>query len=462
MRSIWLSLLIFLLGEFNGHAQDSIVLHFGEFMAQVKAFHPIAKQGRLNIDIGAATLQSARGGFDPVLDVEYDRKDYKGTEYFDRLRTAFKVPTWFGLELNGKLEDNRGEFLNRDQILPEAGQYSLGVTWEVGLINERMATLRRAKLFKAQSEAERDLAVNAVLYDASLAYFEWLLSYRNLLIFDRFVTNARFRFQGIRSQVQEGELAPIDSVEAKIALNNRILSQEQAAIGFKQASLILANYLWIADDTPVELNDNVIPDLNTGTEIDLVLDIDGKPLSYFSPENHPLLSSMQLQVDQLKVDQRLKTNQLLPRIEVAYNFLTDTPALNTFENENYKAGVDIKFPLFLRKERGDLRLAKYRVRDAQFRLDFMEIELQNRIRAIYQQLISLDKQVSLSDMVVRDYDQLLRGEERKFSVGESSLFLVNSRESQFISAELKRNEVEFKKFKAKADLFKSLGINPNL
>jgi len=62
--------------------------------------------------------------------------------------------------------------------------------------------------------------------------------------------------------------------------------------------------------------------------------------------------------------------------------------------------------------------------------------------------------------IVRDYKTLLRAEERKFSFGESSLFLINSRESKLIDSELKQNEVQKKYLSAKAKLFQSLAINP--
>ncbi|WP_338039107.1 hypothetical protein [Maribacter litopenaei] len=52
----------------------------------------------------------------------------------------------------------------------------------------------------------------------------------------------------------------------------------------------------------------------------------GKPLDSFSLENHPKLKSLGFKVDGLKIDKRLKTNKLLPTIDVEYNLLTETPS----------------------------------------------------------------------------------------------------------------------------------------
>jgi len=114
----------------------------------------------------------------------------------------------------------------------------------------------------------------------------------------------------------------------------------------------------------------------------------------------------------------------------------------------------------LRKERGDLKLAKFKLRDAEFERDNAQVEIQNKVIAIYNELDSFIEQNQLIKDIVNDYSTMLNAEERKFSFGESSLFLINSRESKLIDAYLKRNEMQNKFFYTKAKLFKSLAINP--
>ncbi|MBT8311589.1 MAG: TolC family protein [Flavobacteriaceae bacterium] len=457
-------LLIALLCLFEGTAQDTLLLNFREYLGYVKKYHPIARQAELQIGVGQANLMKARGGFDPKLEVDYERKEFKGTEYYDRLNATFKVPTWFGIELKGNFEQNEGAFLNPAETVPTDGLYSAGVSVPVaqGLwINDRMATLRKAKFFREQTLADRDLEVNAILFEASKAYFDWLQAYRDRKVYENFLTNARIRFEGIKKSALAGDLAAIDTVEAKIAMENRQLGLEQAKVTYFNKSLQLANFLWLADNVPVELQENVIPDVRLDEEIDTALEIGDAPLDSFTLENHPKLLSLDFKVQGLRVDKRLKANRLLPRIDLEYNFLTETPELmNSFVTDEYKGGVNISLPLFLRKERGDLKLAKFKLRDAQFEFDNAEVEIRNKIRAIYRELDSFESQNQLITSIVSDYNTLLAAEERKFSFGESSLFLINSRESKLIEAELKRNQVQNKYFSAKAKLFRSLAINP--
>ena len=463
-RVISLFLVAFLWVAFKGQAQqDSLVLGFKEYLGYVKKYHPVAKQAQLNIAMGQANLMKARGGFDPKIEVDYERKEFKGTEYWDRLNTTFKIPTWFGIELKGNFQQNEGYYLNPDETLPEDGLYSAGVSMSLAQgfwINERMATLRKAKYFREQSKAEQDLQVNEVLYRASVAYFDWVQAHKDAKVYQDFLENAEIRFNGVRESALAGDKAMIDTVEAKIAVRNRALGFEQAKVNLMKKSLELSNFLWI-EEVPVELQEGVRPDEDMALDVDSTLEIQGVPLDSFDLESHPKLVSLEYKIEGLQVDKRLKTNKLLPKLDVEYNFITDTPEyLKSFITENYKGGLSFQLPLFLREERGDLKLAKFKLKDAQFERDNAQVEIQNKVTAIYKELDSYVVQNQLIDDIVTDYSTLLAAEERKFSFGESSLFLINSRESKLIDAYLKQNEMENKFFKTKATLFKSLAINP--
>lgn len=450
----------------QAQAPEEVLLGFDEFLGYVKKYHPIAKQAELNIDIGQANLMGARGGFDPKIEVDYDRKEFKGTEYYDRLNATFKIPTWYGVELKGNFEQNEGTYLNADQTVPEDGLYSAGVSVAVGQgmwINERMATLKQAKIFKQRSAVERDLQVNTVLYEASLAYFDWVKAYRDAQVYKAFLANAMVRFDGVKTSAEAGEVAAIDTVEAKITVQDRMLNLEQANVRFMKSALELSNFLWMGDNMPVELQDNVIPETDLSGNIDQTLGIMGMPLDSFSIENHPKLKSLNFKIDELTVSKRLKANKLLPKIALQYNFLTEKPeAISNFTPDDYKGGVAFSMPLFLRKERGDLKLAKLKLENAELERDDAQIRIKNKIVGLYRELESFTKQNVLIDDVVLNYSTMVNAEERKFSFGESSLFLVNSRESKLIDAELKRNAVQNKFYTAKAKLFNSIGINPEL
>ncbi|MDG1729210.1 MAG: TolC family protein [Algibacter sp.] len=462
MRLIILSIILFFSGLVS--AQDSTsVISLSEYLGYVKAFHPIVKQANLVINESEAKLMKARGAFDPKLEVDYDRKKFKNTEYFDRLNASFKIPTWFGVELKGNFEENTGDFLNPQAFVPEDGLYSAGVSVPVArglLTNKRMAMLRQSRLFVKQAQVDRQLLVNNILFDATVSYFNWLKTYNEKRVYEDFLTNAEMRFNGIKKSFEVGDKPAIDTLEARITLNNRKLNLEKSRVKFIKSSLELSNYLWLNDNTPIEIQEGIVPDINTFTTIDLTLNTSDLDIESFDIESHPKLQSLDYKYRSLNIEKRLKLNNLLPQIDLQYNFLSQTPEVaRSFSTSAYKSGVNISVPLFLRKERGDLKLAKIKLQNTQFDIQNTRVSLRNKIDGINQELDSYVLQNSLTETIVNDYSKMLSAEERKFFLGESSLFLVNSRESKLIDAKLKAIDIENSFFKTKANLFNVLALS---
>lgn len=437
------------------------VLSLSEYLGYVKSFHPVVKQANLVINEGEAKLLKARGAFDPKLEVDMDRKEFKNTDYYDKLNAAFKIPTWYGVEFKAKYEENSGVFLNPESTVPEDGLYSVGVSVSLAqglLTNRRMAMLKQARLFNKQVQADRQLMVNDILFDAAQTYFNWLKTYNDKQVYDSFLYNAQFRLEGIKKSYEAGEYPAIDTLEAGIIVQTRKLAYENARMTHVKASLELSTFLWLDDNTPVELQDNVVPDTDTEVIIDQALNTSGINVGILDLEDHPKLRSLGYKYEGLMVEKRLKANNLLPRVDLEYNLYSETPGyIDSYNTSNYMAGLNVNFPLFLRKERGDLKLAKAKVQSAEFEIAATRVSLRNKIDAISQEMESYLLQNAITEDMVRDYETLLRAEERKFFLGESFLFLINSRESKLIEARLKANEIENKYFNSKARLFNTLG-----
>lgn len=444
----------------------SEVLRFDEYLGYVKKFHPIVKQAALVIDESQAKLMKSRGAFDPKVEVDYDRKKFKSIEYFDKLNATFKVPTWYGIELKANFEENTGDFLNPEAGLPLDGLYSAGISFSAArglLINDRMAAVKQAKLFREQAKADRDLLVNNILFDASVVYFKWLQAYEENQLFQNFLVNAEQRFRGVKRGVEVGERAIIDSIEARIAVNDRKLNFEQTKVKLIKASLELSNYLWLENNTPVELQDDIIPDINSEDAIDNTFNTSDLRQNEFVVDAHPKLLSLDYKLQYLEVDKRLKANRLLPQVDLQYNFLSSSPDIaRSFNTAEYKAGLNFSMPLFLRKERGDLKLVKLKMQDMEYEMNATRVTLSNKIEAVKRELDSYVIQNRVTEQMVSDYSQMLKAEERKFQLGESSLFLVNSRESKLIDGQLKAISLQNKYFITKARLFNSLALNPAL
>tara|TARA_R100000935_G_scaffold1847_4_gene5606 strand:- start:753 stop:2177 length:1425 start_codon:yes stop_codon:yes gene_type:complete len=460
---LWVSILFFtgiVTAQVPAFKMDS-VLTFEEYLGYVKQHHPLVKQANLKLSVGEATLLKARGGFDPKIEIDYDRKKFKGTEYYDELNAAFKVPTWYGIEFKANFEENTGVFLDPSLTVPQDGLYSAGVSFSLAqglLINDRMAMLKKARYYVEQTSAERDLLVNQLIFEASIAYLEWVEAYTEQQIYKSFLRNAETRFKGIKRSVEVGDKAAIDTTEARITLQDRRLNLEAASLNRRKAALKASTYLWV-NEVPLLIETSVVPVLPNDTVLESSLFLEGITMDVTTVTNHPKLRSIDAKVDGLEVDRFLKQNKLLPKVNLQYNFLTpDGDQLNSFNTSNYKAGLNLSVPLFLRKERGDLKLATLKLQDATFERATTSLNLQNKILAVTTEIVSLQQQNNLAAQIVNDYTTLVAAEERKFQLGESSLFLVNLREQKLIEASLKANELQVKYLNANASLYNVLGI----
>ena len=158
--------------------KDTSILSLEEYLGYVKYYHPYVKQANLLIAEGQAKLIQARGAFDPKIELDYNKKEFKNSTYFDKLNSSFKIPTWFGIELKGGITENSGEYLNPEAFVLEDGIYNLGISIPLArnlLTNKRMATLQQSKIYRQQVQAERQLLVNSIIRNASVAYFKWLI-----------------------------------------------------------------------------------------------------------------------------------------------------------------------------------------------------------------------------------------------------------------------------------------------
>src|SRR5690606_21510095 len=246
-------------------------------------------------------------------------------------------------------EQNEGVYLGSEATVPDGGLYSAGVSVSLAqgfLANKRMTTLKQSKLFVEQAKADRQLLVNSILYEATLTYFNWLKTYNEKRVYENFLENAQMSFEGIKKSYEEGEMPAIDTLEARIALNDRKLNLEKSNIKYIKASLELSNFLWLNDNTPIEIEDNTIPDINTFETIDETLNTSLLNIEDLDIENHPKLRSLDNKLQSLTLEKRLQLNNLLPKIDLQYNFLSETPeVVQSFSTSAYKSGLYISFPL---------------------------------------------------------------------------------------------------------------------
>lgn len=448
-------------------AIDSLqVFSYESFLQTILEHHPISFQAELNLEEGEAYLLKARGSFDPKLGADVSQKYFDDKKYYGLHSGALKIPTWVGIDIETSFEQNEGVFLNGENNTPNEGLWAAGVTLPLGrglFIDERRAMIKKARLFRQQSILERTLTLNELIYNAGKSYWYWLEAFYVQQIYEEAYAVAQERAEAIEQGALLGDRPYIDTVEASIQVQNRLVNLQQARLNFANSIAHLNTFLWADGFVPLELSNNAAPDdlqELTATPVDLEIDSQMERLL----DNHPMLLQNRYKIESIEIEQRLKREFLKPTFDLKYNALmesTNDNLLNNYSLNDYKWGVTFSMPLFLRKERGDLQLTNIKLQDA-------NLEIKNKFNAIQSKSImarntwnTTNDQFNTLEQNVTYYRALLSGEQALFANGESSLFLINSREMGYIDAQTKLVYTLIKNKVANLETLYTLGIlNP--
>jgi outer membrane protein TolC len=458
------SIFIFLLSLIAGFAaaQTDSSLSVDQFLDVVKKHHPMAQSAELQTARGEANLLMSRGAFDPKAFADVAQKYFREKQYYGLVNGGLKVPTWFGIELEGGIEQNEGEFLNPENNTPSAGLYYAGISIPVGqglFIDERRAQLNQAKIYREMTKAQRELMLNELMFEAGVAYWEWFVAWHQESVYREAYQKAVERSEAVKGGAELGDRPLIDTLEVSIQVQNRLLALREAELQVANSRAQMEVFLWAEGTIPLELSENTAPlkleELNVAelsenipAEVQVAID------------SHPQLVANRLSIDQLEVERRWKAEQLKPELNLKYNPITEAvggDAVDQVSTNNYTWGLQFEMPILLRKERGALQLAEIKLRESDFKLQNKAAELQFKLKAALNELQTLSGQATTYNRTVSDYRQLVEGERELFTIGESSLFMVNSRELGLISAEVKYIEIFAKQFKAALKVDYALG-----
>lgn len=421
----------------------------------IEEYHPVSKQAQLLSKQGESTLKSAKGAFDPLLFSSLDQKQFNGKQYYNILNSGLSVPTWFGIELGADYKRNNGVFLNPENNLPTNGLWSAGVSVPVGqglLMDKRRAVLKQAKVFYQSTEAHRNRMMNNLYFEAIGQYWEWTAAWNQYQVYEESVRLAQERFDGIKRSFILGDVPAIDTLEAYILVQNRMMNRNQSFLLYQNATLELSNYLWYEGNIPLEITSSLTPPDSDELKNLPHVTLDSLQISLQNIiETHPEMQLYKYELNHLDIEQKLKKEGLKPQLDFNYNFINEPVGANVFDDitlQNYKWGFDFSFPIFIRKARGDLQLTRLKIQETQLKQGQELLKLQNKVKQYYNEQINLKNQVELYTDAVENYSTLTNAERQKFDLGESSVFLVNSRETKLITANLKLIELQSKYFKA--------------
>lgn len=434
---------------------------------QVQKYHPMSVRAMMQNEFASASMLKAKGSFDPTAQSSIMQKNFANKNYYSLINGEIKIPTWSGIDIKGGYEMNRGLFLGPENNTPDNGLFYGGVSVPLGqglFIDERRAEVKNAQIGLEAAILQQKDITNEILYQSMFSYWEWFRSYHIRQILIEADQNANQRFQSIKSYVENGDRPSIDTVEANIQIQNIRLSLSQAELDLVKSSTVLSGFYWNDDMQNIGINSNAKPEelatvtLNAQSRADFFDD----PLVTSS---HPYLEVLRQKIKQINIEQRLKRDKLKPQLNFQYNPLAEAFGNDVNANlslNNYKWGMEFKMPFFLRKERGDVKIADLKLQEIDLVLQEKANDFSIKFENFYNEWNATLDQIQLFSNAVDLYKQMLDAERRLLDIGESSIFLVNAREQVYIQARIKLIEILVKNKLAYYSIYYFAGKLPEL
>lgn len=433
-----ISLLCFI---YSAKSQDEI-FSYSDFILRVSKEHPIAQQANLKLQEADAIALKYRAGFDPKIAADLAQKYYDGKQYYSHLDAGLKVPTWFGLSFQGGYNQTGGTYLNPELNTPDNGLVYAGITWNLGeglFFDERRLGFRQAELYRNSTQIDREIILNKLLFEASLDYWAWFVSYHQYKVYENAVQVAEERYRGVVNAVILGDRPPIDSTEAVIQVQNRKILLAESNQNLYNARLKLSVHLWDKGIVPLELDSTAIPE-NVDLSLSSQLSLENFKLD--SILSNPIIEQKRLKIQALELERRWAAEQLKPNLDLKYNLLSEPISGGPNLNYNdYNWGLSFSMPIFVRKERAQLALSKIVLQEQELDLNWKSESLKVKVLQSMEKWRTSHLQNGIYSKTVNDYEQLWNAETTLFNSGESSLFMVNSRETKFLNAEIKYIEM---------------------
>lgn len=453
-------------------ADTGRVFSVRQFQQLVMNNHPIVQQADLLDDDARAQVLQSLGKFDPLLESSFDRKEFGNRDYYSNWTNQLKVPLWLaGADLKIGYDRIVGDNVNPQYITPDQGLSGVGISIPLGqgfIIDARRNVLRQSRLMTRYAEAERVKQILSVWYTAVSDYWSWYLTYSEYELMKDGVELASTRFQALRGQTLIGDKPPIDTVEARITVQEREIELARLTIELSNRRLLLSNHLWDSTGAPLELPTTGIPqqpDEKMLQPDQVAIDT----LISYAGNSHPELLKLRTKGATLDVERLYRRELLKPRIDISGTLITARDRFGIFDPKyydigwrNYKVGVDVAFPLFLRAERGKLRSVI--IKQDQLKLDLQQAdrEIRNNILTSYNKLEAYKNQLVIQVASIAQQQQLLNAEQQKFKLGESTLFLINSRETKLIDMKIKRAKMIAGYQQSLAELYYKAGTRERL
>jgi len=401
---------------------------WSEFVATAVERAQDVRVAEAKVDEARAKRMSAFAAFEPRVNLSSEGKDYGNDLQYRLDRAEARVGLPGGIDLVGGAAQGTGAFINPERKTPIEGLVNLGISAPLGgaiIFSDRQyewgASTRNLEI----AEAKLDRTERKAILNAVKVYTFWQAQSEVQGAVDEALAVAAERLRLVREAFRLGERSEMDTLEAYLSWVDRRADAAKQANFTAGAIADVEQLLRGADTTGVDL---------TGMRPQSLPVVLGT--SRLEASSIPELAMVNSALRRERLATTTAWAQWLPAPYVDYRMLQWGGSAWNPESVQWKVGLTV--PLFNQKARAELAGAQARLRAAQAnatatqnQFDIVRVQLAQQVQALDFELKALTASETASYA-------LLQQERRRFALGESTMFILASRETKYLEAVQKR------------------------
>lgn len=431
---------ILLVGLLGGSTSVLAMPTVSSVFESIKQHHPRIKEAAAKRAQTQQEADIALSAYDTRVD---QTSKFRLSGFYDGQYANQRVTKRFetlGAQVYSGYRISEGDFpsYEGDTVTLSGGEVSLGVS--VPLFRNRetdryRTDLKNARLKEVLGLTQEAIALNNLLYDGMLAFLNWYEASLRYKTVSELVNATESRLAGVKTRVEQGDLASISLTEFNSTLLRRQVLLRQAEQDVLQSKRNLAFY-WRDQNGKMKAPSD-IPLANARLAWPFELSKQQRAKLSLELNSHPRMQALRAQYEQASNEALLKNNKLLPKVDLGFEISNDFGrGSETLAQTENKLELKLSIPLGQRKAKAELNKAKLKVEQLNYALLALANELERDIEMAMDNLDYQQRVVLLQQEQMGLAQALVEQEVVRFESGTSDLFLLNSREAQSIESKL--------------------------